>query len=81
MQYIVPVEHFESANLYGNEKFQVECFATVNTYAMCINGECTEYDADDIVCGGFPGHANSETDEACGVEANILFIQSQFSPS
>ena len=41
----------------------------------------TEYDADDIVCGGFPGHANSETDQACGVEANILFMHSQFSPS
>jgi len=39
LQYIVSVEHFESANLYGNEKFQVEYFATVNTYAMCINGE------------------------------------------
>ena len=40
-----------------------------------------EDDADDVACGGAPGRADYETDEARGVEGNVSVLQSQFHPS
>ena len=41
----------------------------------------TENKADEVACSGAPGRANSETDEACGVEGNVSVLQSQVHPS
>ena len=40
----------------------------------------TEDRVDEVACSGGPGRADSNTDEACGVEENVSVLQSNFHP-